>query len=79
MGVYEVAGKRIAVNLYDDMESDTTIDSSNVLERATSNEGGDIIRQTTYTAKKYVDIYLIIIAMLLVVLEILIISNRCEL
>ncbi|MCD4806516.1 MAG: BatA domain-containing protein [Methanococcoides sp.] len=79
VGVYEVAGKRIAVNLYDDMESDTTIDSSNVLERATSNEGGDIIRQTTYTANKYVDIYLIIIAMLLVVLEILIIRNRGEL
>lgn len=79
VGVYEVAGKKIAVNLYDDMESDTTVDSSNVLERATSNEGGDIIRQTTYTAKKYVDIYLIIIAMLLVVLEILIIRNRGEL
>ncbi|WP_440952168.1 DUF7408 domain-containing protein [Methanococcoides sp. FTZ1] len=79
VGIYKVAGKDIAVNLYDDMESDTTIDASGVLDRATSQDGSQIVRESTYTAKNYIDIYLIILAMLLVIVEILIIRSRGEL
>ncbi|WP_135606140.1 VWA domain-containing protein [Methanococcoides sp. NM1] len=79
VGIYEVAGKDIAVNLYDDMESDTTIDSSGVMDRATAQDGSQIVRESTYTSKNYIDIYLIIIAMLLVIVEILIIRSRGEL
>jgi hypothetical protein len=30
VGIYEVSGKKIAVNMYDDRESNTTIDASNL-------------------------------------------------
>ncbi|HJH28642.1 MAG TPA: hypothetical protein C5S51_02965 [Methanosarcinaceae archaeon] len=79
IGIYEVAGKRIAVNLYNDRESDTTVDASDVIERSLSKTKPSVVRATTYTAKKDLDIYLIAGAFLLMLLEILIIRKRGEL
>ena len=79
VGIYEVAGKEIAVNLYNDRESDTTVDASDVIERSLSKTEPGIVRATTYTAKKDIDIYLIAGAFLLMLLEILIIRKRGEL
>ena len=79
IGIYEVAGKRIAVNLYNDRESDTTVDASDVIERSLSKTEPSVVRATTYTAKKDLDIYLIAGAFLLMLLEILIIRKRGEL
>lgn len=78
-GIYEVLGKEIAVNLYNDRESDTTIDASEVIERSLEDSGADIVRATTYTARKDIDIYLIAIVFLLLLLEIMIIRKRGEL
>ncbi|MDF1533709.1 MAG: BatA domain-containing protein [Methanosarcinaceae archaeon] len=79
VGIYEVAGKRIAVNLYNDRESDTTIDASDVIERSLSKTEPSVVRATTYTAKKDLDSYLIAGVFLLMLLEILIIRKRGEL
>ncbi|MGP8322004.1 MAG: DUF7408 domain-containing protein [Methanosarcinaceae archaeon] len=79
VGIYEVAGKRIAVNLYDDRESDTTVDASDVIERSLLKTGPGVVRATTYTTKKDLDIFLIAGAFLLMLLEILIIRKRGEL
>jgi len=79
IGIYDVAGKRIAVNLYNDRESDTTVDASDVIERSLSKTEPSVVRATTYTAKKDIDIYLIAGAFLLMILEILIIRKRGEL
>ncbi|MEA1985211.1 MAG: VWA domain-containing protein [Euryarchaeota archaeon] len=78
-GFYKIAGKQIAVNLYDDRESDTTIDASGVIDRALTPDEPDIVKETTYTVHKYLDDYLILLVLLLVVLEILIIRKRGEL
>ncbi|MDY0387173.1 MAG: VWA domain-containing protein [Methanolobus sp.] len=77
-GVYQVAGKEIAVNLYNDRESDTTI-KEDVIERSQAQDGPKIVRASSYTAKKYLDIYMIIIVFILVVLELLVIRKRGEL
>ncbi|WP_342305320.1 BatA domain-containing protein [Methanolobus sp. ZRKC5] len=77
-GTYQVAGKEIAVNLYNDRESDTTIEED-VIERSQVQEGPEIVRSSSYTAKNYLDIYMIIIVFILVVLELLIIRKRGEL
>lgn len=77
-GVYQVAGKEIAVNLYNDRESDTTIEED-VIERSQAQDGPKIVRASSYTAKKYLDIYMIIIVFILVVLELLVIRKRGEL
>ncbi|HJH32488.1 MAG TPA: hypothetical protein C5S50_10040 [Methanosarcinaceae archaeon] len=79
VGIYEVAGKRIAVNLYNDRESDTTVDASDVIERSLSKTGPGVVRATTYTVKKDIDIYLIAGVLLLMLLEIMIIRKRGEL
>jgi len=79
VGVYEVAGKKIAVNLYDDKESDTTVDASDVIERSLTKTEPGVVRATTYTAIKELDIYLIAAVFLLMLLEILVIRNRGEL
>ncbi|MGP8330894.1 MAG: DUF7408 domain-containing protein [Methanosarcinaceae archaeon] len=79
VGIYEVAGKRIAVNLYNDRESDTTVDASDVIDRSLSKTGPSIVRATTYTTKKDLDIYLIAGVFLLMLLEIMIIRKRGEL
>ncbi len=78
-GFYKISGKQIAVNLYDDRESDTTIDASGVIDRALTQDEPGIVKETTYTVHKYLDDYLILLVLLLVVLEILIIRKRGEL
>jgi hypothetical protein len=44
-----------------------------------NRDSPDIVRQDSYEAKNYLDNYLIILAILLAILEILIIRNRGEL
>ncbi|WP_319507914.1 BatA domain-containing protein [uncultured Methanolobus sp.] len=78
-GVYQVAGKEIAVNIYNDRESDTTLEGNDVIERSQTNNGPEIVRASSYTAKNYLDIYMIIIVFILVILELLIIRKRGEL
>ncbi|QLC49794.1 BatA domain-containing protein [Methanolobus zinderi] len=78
-GVYTVAGKQIAVNLYDDRESDTTLEGVDLIERAEAEEDPGIVRADSYTAKNYLDTYMIIIVFLLVLLELYIIKKRGEL
>jgi hypothetical protein len=78
-GVYRVAGKTIAVNLFDDRESDTTIDGSDVIERASTSGEPEIVKSETYTAENDLDIYLIAVALLLIIAEIYIIKKRGEL
>ncbi len=79
VGIYEVSGKRIAVNLYDDRESNTTVDSSDLISRAVTEEGPQIVRSETYTAKNDITNYLIGILFLLMLIEILIVRGRGEL
>ncbi|WP_406661926.1 VWA domain-containing protein [Methanolobus sp. ZRKC3] len=78
-GVYEVAGRSIAVNLYNDRESDTSLEGKELVERSKADDDPGIVRASTYAAKKYLDIYMIIIVFALVVLELLIIRKRGEL
>ncbi|MDW7732957.1 MAG: BatA and WFA domain-containing protein [Methanolobus sp.] len=78
-GVYTVAGKQIAVNLYNDRESDTTLEGADLIDRAQAEGEPGIVRADTYTAKNYLDTYMIIIVFLLVLLELYIIRKRGEL
>ncbi|WP_094228159.1 vWA domain-containing protein [Methanolobus psychrotolerans] len=78
-GIYQVAGKEIAVNLYNDRESDTTLDGSDVIERSQADGEPNIVRASSYTAKDYLDTYMIIIVFILVILELLVIRKRGEL
>jgi hypothetical protein len=79
VGVYEVAGRTIAVNLYNDRESDTSLDGKDLIERSKADDEPGIVRASTYAAKKYLDIYMIIIVFGLVILELMIIRRRGEL
>ncbi|WMW24855.1 BatA and WFA domain-containing protein [Methanolobus sediminis] len=79
VGVYQVAGKEIAVNLYNDKESDTTLEGDDVIERSQADDEPGIVRESSYTAKNYLDTYMIIIVFALVILELLIIRKRGEL
>jgi hypothetical protein len=78
-GLYEVAGRTIAVNLYNDKESDTTIDGSDVIERASVKDEPSVVRATTYESKKYLDTIMIALVLILVILELYIIKKRGEL
>jgi hypothetical protein len=78
-GVYRIAEKEIAVNLYNDRESNTTVDASDVIKRAVSQDEPKLIRAETYTEKNDITNYLIVIMFLLIALEILIIRQRGEL
>ncbi|MDK2911989.1 MAG: hypothetical protein PWR29_946 [Methanolobus sp.] len=78
-GVYTVAGKRVAVNLYNDRESDTTLTGQELIDRSKAKDSPGIVRASSYTAKNYLDTYMIIIVSLLVLLELLIIRKRGEL
>ncbi len=78
-GIYEISGKRIATNLYSDRESNTTIDSSELIQKAVVEDKTKLVRADTYTAKKDITNYLIIIMFLLILLEILIVRQRGEL
>lgn len=79
VGIYEVSGKRIAVNMYDDRESNTTIDASELISRSLEENGPKTVRSETYTARNDVTNYLIGILFLLMLIEILIIRGRGEL
>ena len=78
-GLYEVAGRTIAVNLYNDKESDTTIDASDVISRASTKDGPSVVRATTYESKNYLDTIMIALVLILVILELYIIKKRGEL
>ncbi|WP_406657547.1 BatA and WFA domain-containing protein [Methanolobus sp. ZRKC2] len=79
VGIYTVAGKQIAVNVYNDRESDTTLEGKELVERAEAESETNIVRADTYTAKNYLDTYMIIIVFLLILLELYIIKKRGEL
>ena len=79
VGVYNIAGKKIAVNLYDDRESDTTVDASELIQRAVADDEPKLVRADTYTAKKDISNYLIGVLFLLLLLEIFIVRGRGEL
>ena len=78
-GIYELAGKKIVVNLYDDRESNTKIDASELIKRAVSNDELKLVRADSYTAKNDITNYLIGVLFLLILLEILIVRQRGEL
>ncbi|KKG66408.1 vWA domain-containing protein [Methanosarcina mazei] len=79
VGIYEVSGKRIAVNMYDDRESNTTVDSSELISRSLENDEPKTMKSETYTARNEITNYLIGILFLLMLLEILIVRGRGEL
>ncbi|WP_292375851.1 vWA domain-containing protein [Methanosarcina sp. UBA411] len=78
-GIYELSGKKIAVNLYNDRESNTTVDASELTERAVAEDGPKLVKEDSYTAKNDITHYLIGIMFLLILLEILIVRQRGEL
>lgn len=78
-GLYKVAGRTIAVNLYNDKESDTTIDGSDVITRASTKDGPSTVRATTYESRNYLDTIMIALVLILVILELYIIKKRGEL
>ncbi|WP_440954868.1 DUF7408 domain-containing protein [Methanosarcina sp. Mfa9] len=79
VGIYNIGDKKIAVNLYDDRESDTTVDASELIQRAVADDEPKLVRSDTYTAKKDISNYLIGVLFLLLLLEILIVRGRGEL
>ncbi len=79
VGVYEISGKKIAVNLYNDRESNTTVDSSGLIQRAVKEDGSKVVKADSYTAKHDITDYLIGFLFLLILLEILIVRGRGEL
>ncbi len=79
VGIYEISGKKIAVNLYNDRESNTTVDSSELIQRAVKEDGSKVVKADSYTAKHDITDYLIGILFLLILLEILIVRGRGEL
>jgi len=78
-GIYEISGKKIAVNLYNDKESNTTVDASDVIQRSVAEDKPKLVRADTYTAKNDITDYLIGILFLLMLAEILIVRRRGEL
>ena len=79
VGIYEISDKKIAVNLYDDRESNTTVDASELISRAVAEDETRLVRADTYTAKNDITNYLIGVLFLLILLEILIVRGRGEL
>ena len=79
VGIYEISDKKIAVNLYDDRESNTTVDASELISRAVAEDEAKLVRADTYTAKNDITNYLIGVLFLLILLEILIVRGRGEL
>lgn len=78
-GIYEISGKKIAVNLYNDKESNTTVDASDVVQRAVAEDKSNLVRADTYTAKNDITNYLIVVMFLLMLVEIMIVRRRGEL
>jgi hypothetical protein len=79
VGIYEISDKKIAVNLYDDRESNTTVDASELISRAVAKDETRLVRADTYIAKNDITNYLIGVLFLLMLLEILIVRGRGEL
>ncbi|MDD3247062.1 MAG: BatA domain-containing protein [Methanosarcina sp.] len=79
VGIYKISDKNIAVNLYDDRESDTTVDASELISRAVAEDETRLVRADTYTAKNDITNYLIGVLFLLILLELLIVRGRGEL
>ncbi len=79
VGVYEISGKKIAVNLYNDRESNTTVDASELIQRAVAEDGPKLVKADSYTAKNDITDYLIAVLFLLLLIEIYIIRSRGEL
>jgi hypothetical protein len=79
VGVYEISGKKIAVNLYNDRESNTTVDASELIQRAVAEDGPKLVKADSYTAKNDITDYLIAVLFLLILIEIYIIRGRGEL
>ena len=79
VGIYEFAGKKISANLYNDRESNTTVDASNVIQRAVEEDKPRLVRADSYTVKHEITSYLIGVLFLLILLEILIVRQRGEL
>jgi len=78
-GIYEISGKKIAVNLYNDKESNTTVDASDVVQRAAAEDKSKLVRADTYTVKNDITDYLIGVMFLLILAEIMIVRRRGEL
>ncbi|MDK2891799.1 BatA domain-containing protein [Methanohalophilus sp.] len=78
-GIYTIGSNSIAVNLYSDSESDTTVDPKKLIERSMTTDEPKVVRETTYTAEKHLENYLIAIVIILAIIEILIIRKRGEL
>jgi len=78
-GIYELSGKKIAVNLYNDRESNTTVDASELIKRAVTEDEPKLVKEDSYTAKHDITDYLIGVMFLLILLEILIVRQRGEL
>lgn len=78
-GIYEISGKKIAVNLYNDKESNTTVDASDVIQRAVAEDKSTLVRADTYTVKNDITDYLIGVMFLLILAEIIIMRRRGEL
>ena len=78
-GIYEFAGKKISANLYNDRESNSTVDASNVIQRAVAEDKPKLVRADSYTVKHEITNYLIGVLFLLILLEILIVRQRGEL
>jgi len=78
-GIYEISGKKIAVNLYNDKESNTTVDASDVVQRAVAGDKSTLVRADTYTVKNDITDYLIGVMFLLILAEIIIVRRRGEL
>jgi hypothetical protein len=78
-GIYEISGKKIAANIYSDKESDTRVDASELVKRAATEDKNKVVKADSYTAKKEITNYLIVVMFLLLLLEILIVRQRGEL
>ena len=78
-GIYEIAGKKIATNLYSDKESDTRVDASELIQKAVAEDKPKVVKADTHTVNKEITDYLIVIMFLLLLLEILIVRQRGEL
>lgn len=78
-GIYKVAGKDIAANLYNDKESDTTLDGTDVMQRSSFNNKKPSLISRDYEIRNSIDIWLIVIGILLLLVELYIIRKRGEL
>lgn len=75
-GIWTVDGNRIAVNLYNDKESNTHIDGTAVVDAAASDKS---IFSEQYEVKKELYYYLILAAFLFIAAELIILKKRDEL